>query len=162
MMGRAHELGSIAPGKLADIVLLTADPLADVEAIAAVRTVVSDGRVFDASAILDESPEQLVQRQVNAYNHHDARVFAETYADDAVVQRPGATLRSRAAIEAAYRDAFAKNPKLHAEIVNRDVRDDVVVDHEHLTGFADERTAEATVTYHVRNGSIVAAASQPG
>ena len=162
MMGRAHELGSIAPGKLADIVLLAADPLADIEAIAHVQTVVSDGRVFDASAIVSEGPEQLVQRQVNAYNHHDARVFAETYAADAVVQRPGATLRSRAAIEAAYRDAFAKNPELHAEIVSRDVRDDVVVDHEHLTGFADERTAEATVTYHVRNGAIAAAISQPG
>jgi uncharacterized protein (TIGR02246 family) len=162
MMGRAHELGSIAPGKLADIVLLAADPLADIEAIAHVQTVVSDGRVFDASAIVSEGPEQLVQRQVNAYNHHDAGVFAETYAADAVVQRPGATLRSRAAIEAAYRDAFAKNPELHAEIVSRDVRDDVVVDHEHLTGFADERTAEGTVTYHVRNGAIAAAISQPG
>jgi hypothetical protein len=147
MMGRAHELGSIAPGKLADIVLLAADPLADIEAIAYVQTVVSDGRVFDASAIVSEGPEQLVQRQVNAYNHHDAGVFAETYAADAVV---------------AYRDAFAKNPELHAEIVSRDVRDDVVVDHEHLSGFADERTAEATVTYHVRNGAIAAAISQPG
>lgn len=157
MMGRAHELGSIAPGKLADIVLLTADPLADIAAIADVQTVVSDGRVFDAPAILDEGPEQVVQRQVNAYNHHDARVFAETYAADAAVQRPGATLRSRPAIEAAYGDAFAQNPELHAEIVDRNVRGNVVVDHEHVTGFADGRSAEATITYHVRNGAIASA-----
>jgi imidazolonepropionase-like amidohydrolase len=162
MMGRAHELGSIVPGKIADIVFLPADPLADLTAIAAVRTVVSDGRVFDATTILSEAPEQLVQRQVNAYNHHDARVFAETYAADAVVQRPETTLRSRAVIEAAYRDAFAKNPGLHVEIVDRDVHGDVVVDRERVTGFAGERTAEATVTYHVRNGAIAAAVSQPG
>lgn len=161
MMGRAHELGSIAPGKLADIVLLRADPLADIAAIADVQTVVSDGRVFDAPAILDEGPEQVVQRQVNAYNHHDARVFAETYAADAAVQRPGATLRSRAAIEAAYGDAFARNPELHAEIVDRNIRGDVVVDHEHVTGFADGRSIEATVTYQVRNGAIAGAVSQP-
>lgn len=156
MMGRAHDLGSIAPGRLADIVLLTADPLADIAAIANVQTVVSDGRVFDAGAILDEGPEQLVQRQVNAYNYHDARVFAETYAADAVVRRPGATLRSRAAIEAAYRDAFGQNPELHAEIIDRDVHGDVVVDREHVTGFADGRSAETTVTYHVRDGAIAA------
>jgi len=154
MMGRGQELGSIAPGKIADLVLLSADPLADINAIAGVHTVVRDGRLFDASTMLSESPEQLVQRQVNAYNHHDAHIFAETYAADAVVQRSGTALRSRAAIEAAYGNAFAKNPGLHAEIFERDVHGNVIVDRERITGFADERTVEATVTYQVRNGVI--------
>jgi imidazolonepropionase-like amidohydrolase len=154
MMGRGRELGTIASGKLADAVLLTADPLADIGAIARVRTVVSDGRVFDASTILSEGPEQVVQRQVNAYNHHDAHIFAETYAADAVVRRSGTTLRSRAVIEAAYRDAFASNPSLHAEIVERDVQGAAVIDRERVTGFADGRTVEARVTYDVRNGAI--------
>ena len=47
--------------------------------------------------------------------------------------------------------------QLHAEIVDRDVHGDVVVDHERLTGFSDGRSAEATVTYHVRNGAITTA-----
>jgi uncharacterized protein (TIGR02246 family) len=156
MMGRSRDLGTIAPGKLADFVVLDADPLADIGAIAAVRNVSRNGRLFDAAAILRESPERIVQRQVNAYNHHDAQVVAQTYAADAVVRQPGTTLRSRAAIEAAYRDLFAKNPRVHAEIVERDVRGDVVADRERLTGFADGQTREGNVTYHVRDGAITA------
>jgi len=157
MMGRGDELGSIARGKLADIVLLGADPLADIGAIADVRTVVSDGRAFDAKAILSEGPEQIVQRQVNAYNHHDARIFAETYAADAVVHRTGPAIRSRAAIESAYSNVFSANPAVHAEIVERDVNGAVVTDRERASGFADGRVVEATVTYRVRDGLIAAA-----
>ncbi len=107
---------------------------------------------------MNETPEQIVQRQVNAYNHHDAEVFAETYAADAVVVRPNAhPLRSRHAIGTTYRQAFLQNPKLHAEILARNVSGNVVVDKERVTGFADGRVVEATVTYHVRDGSIARA-----
>ncbi len=158
MMGRSHDLGTIERGKLADIVLLQDDPLDDIRAIASVTRVVKDGHVFDAGAILSESPGQIVQRQVNAYNHHDAEVLAESYALEAAVVRAGAPpLRSRPAIHAAYTEAFAKNPQVHAEIVARDVNGETVVDKEHLTGFADGRAVDATVTYHVSGGTIARA-----
>jgi imidazolonepropionase-like amidohydrolase len=157
MMGR-DDLGVIAEGKLADLVILREDPLADIRAVASVRYVVKDGRLFDAATIVRETPAQIVQRQVNAYNHHDASVFSETYATDAVVLRPGKhPLRSRGSIDAAYREAFARNPKLHAEILNRDVSGNVVVDRERVTGFSDGRIVEATVTYRVHRGSIARA-----
>lgn len=157
MMGRGHDVGTIAPGALADVVLLTADPLANIAAIASVRTVVRDGRAFDAASIISEGPEQIVQRQVNAYNHHDAHVFAETYATDAIAYRTGDVLRSRTAIESAYSKAFAEHPDLHAEIVEREVRGHAVVDRERVSGFVDGRTVEATVTYEVRDGLIAGA-----
>jgi imidazolonepropionase-like amidohydrolase len=157
MMGR-DDLGVIEPGKLADLVILRENPLEDIRAIATVRYTVKDGRLFDATAILNETPDQIVQRQVNPYNHHDAEVFAETYAADAVVVRPNARpLRSRHDIRTAYRQAFLQNPKLHAEIVARNVSGDVVVDKERVTGFADGRIVEATVNYQLRDGSIARA-----
>ncbi len=156
MMNRTHDLGTIEPGKLADLVVLEENPLADIRAIASINRVIKDGHVFDASTILNESPEQIVQRQVNAYNHHDADVFAQTYAADATIARPNAqALQTRPAINATYREIFAKNPAIHAEILGRDVNGETVVDKERVTGFSDGRAAlEATVTYRVRNGVI--------
>jgi hypothetical protein len=44
-------LGTVAPGKLADLVLLDADPLADISNITAIRAVVANGRYFDRAAL---------------------------------------------------------------------------------------------------------------
>ncbi len=45
-LGRTQSMGRIAPGMGADIVLLTADPLARVENLGAVSAVVRGGRYF--------------------------------------------------------------------------------------------------------------------
>jgi imidazolonepropionase-like amidohydrolase len=157
MMGR-DDLGVIESGKLADVVILRENPLEDIRAVATVRYTIKDGRLFDATAIISETPEQIVQRQLNAYNHHDAEVFAGTYAADAVVVRPNApSLRSRHAIAATYGQIFRANPTLHAEIVDRNARGNVVVDKERVSGFADGRVVDATVRYHVRDGAIARA-----
>lgn len=44
-MGRAGELGTVEPGKMADLVVLAEDPTADVTHLRRVRVVVKDGRV---------------------------------------------------------------------------------------------------------------------
>ncbi len=158
LMARSQSLGAIEAGKLADLVILREDPTQDIRAIATVDRVIKDGHVFEVASILTERPEQIVQRQVNAFNHRDADVFAETYASDArVINRSGSILGSRAAILAAYRDAFAKNPQLRAEIVSRETSGATVIDKEHVTGFADGHESEATVTYRVDEGSIASA-----
>jgi imidazolonepropionase-like amidohydrolase len=50
-MGMDDELGSIAPGKLADLILVDGDPTTDVSDIRRVVTVIKDGRVYDPAAI---------------------------------------------------------------------------------------------------------------
>jgi imidazolonepropionase-like amidohydrolase len=44
-------LGTVAPGKLADLVLLDADPLADITNTTTIRAVVANGRYFDRAAL---------------------------------------------------------------------------------------------------------------
>jgi imidazolonepropionase-like amidohydrolase len=41
------EVGSLAPGKRADLIALEGDPLADIEALRRVRLVMKDGEVQD-------------------------------------------------------------------------------------------------------------------
>jgi hypothetical protein len=44
-------LGTVAPGRFADLVLLDADPLADIANITLIRAVVANGRYFDRAAL---------------------------------------------------------------------------------------------------------------
>jgi imidazolonepropionase-like amidohydrolase len=48
-MGKDAEIGTIEIGKIADLVLLDADPLADIANTRRIDTVIADGRVFDRS-----------------------------------------------------------------------------------------------------------------
>jgi imidazolonepropionase-like amidohydrolase len=47
------DLGAIAPGKLADAVLLDADPLADVANLSHAERVIKAGVVYDPKALID-------------------------------------------------------------------------------------------------------------
>jgi imidazolonepropionase-like amidohydrolase len=43
------DLGTIAPGKIADVMLIDGNPLADIRATRAIRTVIMDGKVIDTT-----------------------------------------------------------------------------------------------------------------
>ena len=51
VMKQDSELGSISPGKRADLVLLDGDPLRDIGAVRNVRLVMKDGDIYDGSAL---------------------------------------------------------------------------------------------------------------
>jgi hypothetical protein len=51
IMHREDRLGAIAPGKLADLILVDGDPVADIAAIRRVSLVMKDGVLFDPAAV---------------------------------------------------------------------------------------------------------------
>jgi imidazolonepropionase-like amidohydrolase len=51
-VGRS-DLGAIAPGKLADVVLLDADPVTDVANLSRAERVIKAGVVYDQKALID-------------------------------------------------------------------------------------------------------------
>jgi hypothetical protein len=55
---QADNLGSIAPGKLADLVILSADPTADIRNTRKIERVIRSGRVCDPQALLKTMPRR--------------------------------------------------------------------------------------------------------
>ncbi len=51
---QSDALGALEPGKLADIVVLEADPLVDIRHARSVRTVIKAGRVYDAATLREQ------------------------------------------------------------------------------------------------------------
>ncbi len=59
---RLNDRGVLAPGKLADLVVLDADPLVNISNASRVHTVVLDGKVLDRAALLATRPAALPSR----------------------------------------------------------------------------------------------------
>lgn len=59
MLRATDSLGTVAPGKLADLVLLNADPLRDIRNAWTIQAVVANGQYFDRAALDALDPEGL-------------------------------------------------------------------------------------------------------
>lgn len=102
------------------------------------------------------NPEDPVQRQLEAYNAHDLERFVREYTDDVQVFRlpdPKPLVVGRAAFAAHYRDNRFNLPSLHAEVVNRMVFGNKVIDQELITGLPDG-PMEAAAIYEVSERGI--------
>ena len=102
------------------------------------------------------NPEHPVQRQLEAYNAHDLARFVAEYADAIQVFVPPAA-EPRLSGKKAFAEHYRRNrftlPDLHAEVVQRIVSGNTVVDHERVTGL-EGGVVEAVAVYRVAGGLI--------
>jgi putative hydrolase of HD superfamily len=108
------------------------------------------------SSPLPSDPAAVVQRQIDAYNAHDAAAFAAEHAEDVRLFDLGGDvyLAGRDALRERYALMFAHAPEIHATIEQRIVVGPIVIDEERITGTHDGRVAHAAVIYEVLDGSI--------
>jgi imidazolonepropionase-like amidohydrolase len=58
-IGRGRELGSIEPGKIADIIVVNGNPNFDITALARVEVVVKDGALYKGGPALESRPPSI-------------------------------------------------------------------------------------------------------
>jgi len=151
------EFGTIEKGKLADMVILDADPLVSVKNLRRIHAVVKGGVVLEPDVLLPPSPETVVQRQVEAYNRRDIDAFLSYYARDVKIYRlPGnePVTVGREGMRPRYTTFFEENPELNCHIMRRTVSGNFVVDHEFVTGVKKRPRLRAVAVYQVKDGLI--------
>ncbi|QNM82984.1 amidohydrolase family protein [Sphingomonas sabuli] len=156
LMGWQDRIGTIAPGKLADMVVLDADPLADSANLSRIAMVIKGGKAWRQHELVPQSAAEVVQRQVNAYNSHDIDAFLATYAPDArIMDFPAKPqMQGRDMMRKVYSDMFTRLPALRVSIPRRSVIGNMVIDEEVLSGMPGMDGERAVAIYEVDGGLI--------
>jgi hypothetical protein len=111
------------------------------------------------------TPEQVVQKQLDAYNARDLETLLAVYSEDAkMFEHPSKLLASGSAQLRERFTARFQEPDLHAQLRQRIVMGSTVVDHEEVTrNFPEGKgTLELIMIYEVRQGRIAKAWSIAG
>jgi imidazolonepropionase-like amidohydrolase len=147
--------GSIEVGKMADLVLLNENPLEDINALKSIAEVFKRGDRIDLPELAQQTPEQLAQQQLNAYNARDIDAFLEPYSEDVKIYGFPNQLQmeGKEAMRKGYANMFENTPDLHCELINRMVNGNTVIDQELVTGFQNG-PLKAIAIYKIKNHKI--------
>jgi hypothetical protein len=94
---------------------------------------------------------EVVQRQLDAYNAHDLAGFVAAYSDAVQIFRLPSTqpaIAGKSQLADFYATRRCNVPGLRAEVVNRMIMGNKVVDHEHIRGLGDAQV-EPVAVYQV-------------
>ncbi len=99
---------------------------------------------------------RVVDAFIEAYNAHDAKVFAAMFADDAnAYEHPGELAQEgKAGLEAYYARRFGELPELKTQILHRIVIGEYVIDHERVQRASDQEPFDTLAINLVRDGKI--------
>lgn len=97
----------------------------------------------------------VVERQLAAYNAHDADELAACYSEDALIEdaRGAPLMRGRDEVRAEYERFFRDYPTLHGEVRHRITLGEYVIDEEEISGWHDSPVL-AVAIYHIAGDLI--------
>ncbi len=102
------------------------------------------------------TPEQIIQRHVDAANRGDTAAMAGDYADDAEILELGRAIHGRAAIQAAFDGIFGAKARMKFTVTPTRIWSDG--DTGFITWTANGGAVKGSDTYLVRHGRILAQA----
>lgn len=103
------------------------------------------------------APFDVAQAQLEAYNAQDLDGHCACFADNIVVAdlNGAVTISGIAAYRAKYEQVFADFPQNHAELLNRIVVGNNVIDHERVKRSPDADPFEVAAIYTIADAKIV-------
>jgi len=151
-----NDLGTIEAGHLADLVVLDDDPRTDIAHWSAIHRVVKGGHVFAPDDLVDPTPADVVQGQLNAYNARDLEGFLSFYAPDVQLYTYPDSLTGQGLdrMRRSYGRLFEQAPQLHAEVTHRMHLGTTVIDYERVQGMSPDGPVEAIAIYRVLDDVI--------
>lgn len=156
ILNKEKDFGSIEVGKAADLVVLNSNPVENLGNLSDISAIFRNGMPIDVKRIVQNTPENLVQQQVNGYNARNIDAFMEPYAEDVELYIFPSKLISKGkeAMRKIYVNLFSTTPDLHCEITQRIVNDRYIVDKENITGQRPGIQTEATAIYEIKDDKI--------
>jgi len=109
---------------------------------------------FLSTSTITENPETIVNDQLEKYNERDLKAFINTYSKNVKLYTfPNIlTTDGRSELKKSYESFFKNTPDLNAEIVNRIILGNMVIDKERVTMNGD--IFYAVAIYEIENGLI--------
>ena len=105
-----------------------------------------------------QSPEEIIQQQLDFYNQRDLDGFMSLFAADATLvnQADGKILATGwNKVKEIYRNLFEQSPALNSELKNRIVLGNTVIDHEQISGrMGSTDSVELVVMYELKERKI--------
>tara|TARA_R110002073_G_scaffold139232_2_gene289242 strand:+ start:19061 stop:20800 length:1740 start_codon:yes stop_codon:yes gene_type:complete len=154
ILNKEHEFGTVTVGKKANLILLNANPIENIENISAIDLVINNGIIIKPETLIEETPTALAQRQLNAYNLRNIEAFLEPYAENVEIYEYPNTLlyTGKEKMRERYSNMFKNTPNLHCELVARIVKGNVVIDQERVQ--VNDTIKNAVAIYHIENNKI--------
>ncbi|WP_425393072.1 nuclear transport factor 2 family protein [Ekhidna sp.] len=110
---------------------------------------------FMATSLFAQTPKELANEQLEAYNARDIEAFLVPYSDSVKVYNEKRELlyQGKETMRVQYGNMFARTPDLNCNLLNRIAVNNTVIEHEEVS-FGEGRKIYAIVMYKVTEGRI--------
>ncbi|PKG42920.1 nuclear transport factor 2 family protein [Psychroflexus sp. MES1-P1E] len=106
-----------------------------------------------------QTPREVVQLQLDAYNKGDIEAFLEVFTEDAEAYNYGDTepfIKGKANFKTTYRKLFQSSPNLDSLVASRQVLGQTVIDYEYITGRSNSGKPVLIIAiYKIENHKII-------